>query len=225
MKKEILFYIFILFISIIFITAQNPQDPSSLISGVEFDSHTGLPKSFGEFEKKIDSYQDREQNQSYFQKEWGILLGKTPVIGPLLFYTERFFSFFNFLWTGIFGIEFSWNLLFFTHLFLWGVLIFVIYFPAREIFNNKLFGFITGFVVASLTGIFKGILIFAQLLETSLRTFFSFGIAFILLLVLLFIYQRLFASLSKSQEEELLERSKQQTIGLGKIIGDFFRRN
>jgi len=128
---------------------------SNLVGSLgEIDPNTGLPSKFSDFKEKADLYKTREQDDDYLKREWTKILAKNRIMGPTLFYTHKFFSFFNPLWKVTFGVEFSWSWFFFVALGLWIILIILVYYPSKELFKNKLFGLIGAIVIASLMGNF-----------------------------------------------------------------------
>ena len=104
--------------------------PGGKISGSlgEIDPSTGLPAKFSEYKERADEFRTREQNSSYLKKEWTKILAGNKYFGPFLFYTDKFFSFFNPFWKITFGMEFSWSLLFFFHIFLWITIVYILFF-------------------------------------------------------------------------------------------------
>ncbi|MBS3093717.1 hypothetical protein J4456_04015, partial [Candidatus Pacearchaeota archaeon] len=154
--KRGLFLAFFLF-GLIFVFAQEELPPTNVPGSDllgEVNSETGRPANLEKFQEFGDHYVNQEQNKTFLYQEWTNLLANNPVMGPILFYTDQFFSFFDPLWKVIFGFEFSWSWAFFVGLFLWFGVAFVIYFPAKEMLHNKLFGFVTGFIVATITGFY-----------------------------------------------------------------------
>ena len=217
--------LFVVSININFIISQEVQEaipenlPGGKIAGSlgEIDPNTGLPKKFSDFKEKADEFKSREQNQSYLKKEWTKILANNKVFGPFLFYTDKFFSFFNPLWKITFGIDFSWSLIFFFHIFLWLVIIIIIYFPAKAMFDNKLFALITGFVVASISGTFGVLTWFANILNVVLVKLLAFTLFVIIIIVILILYAKLFKGFEEESEEEKLERAKESIKAHGKV--------
>ena len=193
--------------------------PEAKVAGSlgEIDPSTGLPKKFLDFKEKADEFRYNEQNASYLTKEWTKILADNKFFGPSLFYTDKFFSLFNPLWKAIFGVEFSWSWAFFVGLFLWFIIIFVIYFPAKEIFENSLFALITGFIVASITGFF-GVISKALVFATPfIKNIWILFILIIIAILLGVIYKQFFKSLKKESEEERLKRSKEAIKSHGEV--------
>jgi len=193
-----------------------PQIPGSDLFG-EIDEEEGLPKSLVELRDQADKFKNREQNKSFLAQEWTVFLAENKFLGPVLFYTDKVFSLFNPLWEIIFGLKFSWAWEFFLGLFLWSIIIFIVYFPGKALMNNNLFGFITGIIVATITGLFgvlkAGILFFTPFIIN----LWHLGFLIIIAILLATIYEKIFANLQKKSEEEELKRSKENIKALGKI--------
>ena len=105
MKKSLLFFIVaaILLVSIagIIAVASSAQSNIPLIpssSLTEINPETGLPKSFETFKQISSNLSDEEKRKEYLNQDWTKLLAENKYISPVLFYTEKFFSFFNPLW-------------------------------------------------------------------------------------------------------------------------------
>ena len=193
-------------------------------TGGEIDPNTGLPKKFSEFREKADELKNQEQNNSYLRKEWTKILANNKVFGPLLFYTDKFFSFFNPLWRFSFGIEFSWSLIFFFHVFLWGILVALVAIP---IYNSKFlnlpFSIITGIITASITGSLGLIKIFANILETAFVNLLAFTAIVIIIIILIVLYGKLLKGFREETEKEKLERAKKNIKAYGEASEEFLK--
>jgi membrane protein implicated in regulation of membrane protease activity len=170
--------------------------------------------------EKIEDIKDKlvqvkkGQNYSYLRIEWT----KAPYVGDVFKGTEGFFKFFNPLWKYSFGSEFSWNVIFFLHMFLWGIIIFALFYPAKEIMGNSLFAIITGIIFASITGSFGIITKFVNMLDTMFNKFWWATLIFILILVALVIAEsEFFKGLRKEAKKEKLERAEESTEALGEV--------
>lgn len=195
------------------------ETPVEKISGSlgEIDPGTGSPKFFSEYKERADEFRTREQNSSYLKKEWTKILAGNKYFGPFLFYTDKFFSFFNPFWKITFGMEFSWSLLFFFHIFLWITIVIIVYFPLKEFFKNSLFGIFGGVIVASITGAFGVITWFAKILEVIFVKLWMFTMFVIIVILLLFLYAIIFKGFREESEEEELKRSKEKIKALGRV--------
>ena len=223
MKSKIIFSLFVLFLIFIsnFVIAQqeglDPVPGRDLI--IKAVNEEGEVKGITDIKDKIDNYEKSSKGKSYLWTEWT----KLPFVGKFLSYIEGFFSFFNPIWKYSFGMEFIWNLIFFFHVFIWGVIIFVLYFPAKEMFENRLFALITGIVFASITGSFGIITLFVNLLDTAVRKLWWLTFIIVpIIILLLILYGNLFESSKKKSEEEELERAKGNIKSQGKSSEKFF---
>jgi putative copper export protein len=114
-------------------------------------------------------------------------------------------------------MEFTWSLIFFLHVFLWVIIVFLIYFPAKDIFQNSIFGLITGIIFASITGSFGIITKFTNLIETMFGKLLYLTLFIIVLIFLLILYRSFFKLSHKESEEEELERAKENIKAYGKL--------
>lgn len=215
-----LFFLIVLF-SIIFISAQ--QEGLDAVPGGNLIkkavNEEGEVKGITDIKDAIDNTQN-DDGESYLRKEWTKILADNKFFGPILSYTDKFFSFFNPLWKYSFGIEFSWSLIFFFHVFIWSVIIFVIYFPAKEIFHNSISASITGVIFASITGSLGVITVFVDLLETAVvKLWWLTFVAVPIIILILILYRNFFESSDEKSEEEELERSKGNIKSYGESIG------
>ena len=143
-------------------------------------------------------------------------LTKMPYVGAFFRATEGFFSFFNPLWKYSFGIEFSWQLLFLLHMILWFVIIFAIYYPAKEMLNNSLFAIAVGVVVASITGNIGIISKFVGLLETMFgKLWWLTSIVIVILILLIILEKTYFEKSRKSSKKEKLKRADDARLAAG----------
>ena len=170
--------------------------------------------------EKIEDIKDKlvqvkkGQNYSYLRMEWS----KAPYVGGIFKGTEGFFKFFNPLWKYSFGSEFSWNVIFFLHMFLWGIIIFALFYPAKEIMGNSLFAIITGIIFASITGSFGIITKFVNILDTMFNKLWWATLIFILILIALVIAEsEFFKGLKKGAKKEELERAKESIKAHGEV--------
>lgn len=183
---------------------------------LEVNPETGSIKTFEDFQKFGEPLVKSQQNRSYLLKEWTKLAAKNKVIGPVLFYTDKFFSFFDPLWKYTFGMEFNWSLAFFAHMFFWGVIIYMVYFPAKEIMKNGLFGLIAAIIVASITGGF-GFITKAVGYLIAIEILWKIGLIVIIIILLIVIYVKWFKGDVKKSRKEKLERAEDSTIAHGEV--------
>ncbi len=192
-----------------------PKVPSDILG--EINPQTGKPKNLETLQKYGDYFREKEQNKSFLAREWGIILSNNKYLGPVLFYTDKFFSLFNPLWEVMFGMKFSWSFAFFVGLGLWLLIIFVVYFPGKEIFENRAFGVITGIVVATLTGtsgVIKGAILFAS---PFIKNIWYLAILIFIVCMIAYVYEEIFKLMKKQSEEEKLKRAKETIIAHGEV--------
>ena len=234
MKKRDLLLI-ILFLNVILLANIYAQDLPSisdnvpgggLINNIKVDETTGEIEKLSEFQEKIEEFRGRDgnENKTLVWKSWWIIFKDNPVVGPGLFYTEKFIGFFNPVWKYSFGIEFIWALVFFLHLFLWLI---ITAFIAIPIYQGKLMGLIpsviTGAIVASITGTFGVLTNFVKVLETALTSLLFVTIFFGFTIILIILYAKIFDYFRKGAEKEELAKSKAKINLLGRIVDKFFK--
>lgn len=216
-KGFVLFFLFVFISSMSFVFAQQniyDQVPGGDIVQNAVDED-GNVKGVEGIKSTIDSLRE-ESDTSYLFNEWT----KIPYIGGIFSFTEGFFSFFNFLWKYSFGIEFSWTLIFFLHVFVWLFLVLVIYFLAKEIFNGSLFAILTGVIFASITGSFRIISRFVVFIETAFGDLRWLTFIFLLVLVVIVVIEKSGIDwMKKESQEEELKRADQKRLSAGKIAG------
>ena len=119
----------VLFMSLV-ISQTLPSTPD--ISVFEINPNTGLPRSFENFKNTAQNLSEEESREEYLKQEWTKILAKQAIIGPILYYTNNFFSLFNPLWTIIFGVQFSWSWFFIFSFLIWIGFIILFYAPVKE---------------------------------------------------------------------------------------------
>ncbi|MAH06982.1 hypothetical protein CMI38_01895 [Candidatus Pacearchaeota archaeon] len=195
-----------------------PESPADKITdNVGEYSEKGYPETYEKYLEFSNSLVDREQNKSYLFREWTGIFSENPVVGPVLYYTDRFFSFFDPLWEFTFGMEFNWSFAFFSHMFFWIIIIVVIFFPANGIFDNWIFGLLTGFVVASLTGSQGVIGVAVKLLDTVVNLWILTAI-FIIITLAIVIYAKIYKDFNKDSEKEKLSRARKTIKSEAEVI-------
>jgi hypothetical protein len=193
---------------------ENPEDFT-----IELDQEKGIPKSWVKYQESADSL--TKQNSTFLKKEWTKIFAKNKILSPIFFYTDKFFSFFNPLWKYSFGTEFEWSFAFFITISLWIIVTIFIYFPAKEIFKNTIFGLITGIIVASITGAFGVIPAIVNLLNSQITNIFYLTIYAIIAILLIILYNRLFKKLKKEDKKEKLERADAKRLSAGEVAEKF----
>ena len=229
MKKRALFIIILLVILfLILVNAQ--QQPISgnipginIINNIEIDERTGTPKKFNELQENIEFFKTREQNNSFLWKKWAVILGDMPYVGPTLFYTEKFFSFFNIFWKAIFGIEFSWSWAFFASLGIWIVFIVLIFYPSYGFFPNRFIDLLVAVIIASLIGTSGLIGEIVEQIDSIAINFIVFVILVIIISLLVYLYSILMQNLIEKSEDIALEQSKEAIKKFGGIVRKSFK--
>ena len=220
MKKGLL--LILLLFSVSFVLAQEVPSNipgSNAIGNIEIDPQTGTPKAVTGVSDRVSEF--RQQNNTFLWKSLGRILADKPVIGPSLFYTEKFFAFFNPLWRYSFGTEFSWSFGFFLHIVLWAVLIFTLYFPVKELLENSLFALITGLIIASLTGSFGFISRSVVIMEPLIKNGVNLIIFILLVGFYVGVYEVIYHNMKKESETEELKRADKSRKAAGNAAKNF----
>jgi len=212
-KVGILLLILLLFNILIFVNAQS-SDYGTV------DENTGLPKEFSKFSEAGQKLSEEEQRKEYMKQEWTILAADNKIIGPILFYTNKFFAFFNPFWKLIFGVEFGWSWVFIFSFLIWILLIVLILSPVRSMTETNIFLSIGISAIvatlASLTGLIKQVILF---LTAAVKSFWiAVGITAVIVAIML-LYSGFMKSWGKQMKEEAekeeLDRAKQNLKAAG----------
>lgn len=179
-----------------------------------------LPDKISELKENIDSYRKGEQNKSFLMKEWTKILANKPVAGPFMFYTDKFFSVFNPVWQYSFGMGFSWSFAFFAHIFLWSIIVFFVYIPFRDVLKNRLFGFLSGAIVASITGTLGVIGNFVKILSAFLGNIVYLILAIIFVILVCKLYEEIWKNIKKEGEKADERKNEKNIETLGKVAGE-----
>ena len=194
---------------------------SNILNKLEIDPSTGQPKSIVEAGEKFDKY--KEQNISYLAKEWTKILADNKFFGPVLFYTDKFFSVFNPFWKAVFKIEFSWSWTFFFSFVFWVIFIVLVYYLLIGLFKNKLVDFIVSIIIASLIGVAGAIQKIVDFLALFITNLIALIIIIILIMLIVIFYMYFMKKLMGESEETELERSKENIKALGRVSKDELR--
>ncbi|MBT4135525.1 hypothetical protein HOD75_03415 [archaeon] len=227
-KLILIFFLFIL-ISFLFIptinllpliNAQTPGVPDI----TSINPETGQLETFEKFQDAAEQISKEEKRKEYLKQEWTNLLAENKFLGPILFYTDKGFSFFNPVWKIIFGIEFSYSWFFIFSFIIWITLIILLYYPAKALTNfNLILSFIASVIMASLVGVSGIIRKFADLLTTMVTNLWLVGISIIITVLVLMAYQLIMKSLGKKlkkqTEEEKTKRARKTIQTEGDVAG------
>lgn len=232
MKKRFLFIILltILILNIFIISVKadssSPNVPSTTSIPIigDINPDTGQPKTFEQFQQFATNAQNAEQNKSFLMQEWSIILYKNQYIGPVLFYTENFFSMFNPFWNIIFGIVFSWSFAFFVALGIWIMFIFIFYEPSKALTNiNLLFSLIFSVILASIMGVTGVIRKAVEILGFAISNLWILGISILIAVFIMILYTMIFKTIGKimkaAEKKEKLERSEDKINTAGDVAG------
>ena len=195
----------------------NPDSFEKIGEKVEIDPVTGTPKIIEEGKKRLE---DSEKRESWF-KEILTNFGRNKFVVVTKDVSGKFFSFFDFYWGITLKTEFSWALGFFISFLIWLLLVVIITIVSKDIFDNWLFGIVTGIVVASLSGIFGVISVAANIILTMVTSLLGLTIFFIIVIAIIVIVGKLMKKFRKQSEEEELDEAKRETTAFGNVARKF----
>ncbi len=180
------------------------------------NEETGLPKSFDKFQEASEQLSEEEQRKEYLKQEWTKLLADKKAVGPVLFYTNKFFSFLDPLWKIIFGMEFEWSWLFiFTFLF-WILIIILVYSPVKELTElNAVLSFLGAILVSSLAAYFQFIQMMVGILILILKNIWLVILAILIMILVASFYHKTFKEIGKKlkeKQEKFLEKRNREFL-------------
>ena len=209
MKKSLVFLlilILVLNLSLKSIKAQeSPPMPSLPIIGefVNTNETSSLPDTFERFQQTANSLSEEESRKAYLQQEWTKILAENKIVSPVLYYTDKIFSFLNPLWELVFQQPFSWSWIFILSLGMWIILIFIFYSTAAPFTQSNFWiNFIIAFCVATLTGISGGINQGVLLLVAPLQNIWTVLLAVFVAVCIVIIYKGLMKNLGIGLKEK-----------------------
>lgn len=193
--------------STILVHAQETPPLPGTTGGI--NEETGLPKSFDKFQEASEQLSKEEQRKEYMKQEWTKLRATNQFLAPVLFYTNKFFSFFNPLWGIIFGVEFSWSWFFILSLLIWIIIIVLIYSPVKSLTNfGSIFSLILSIVISSIIGGLGTIRKFVDFLTTVMSNKWIVWISIIIVILLTLLYYKLLKQYGEKFKEKA---AKEQT--------------
>jgi len=185
------------------IESTNPNDPLGI--GINPDTIPQNPD------------QAKEIGTTYLKQEWTKILEKTQAGRVLLKISDSLTSL-NFFWKPVLGIEYSLSWLFVFAVAIWIILFYLVYGPLNAIFNNRLFGIIGGFCVASLIGISGVIKKAVDLLSFAIKNTWIAWISLIIAIIVIIIIISLGGGLKEYIKKQREEEEKRKTEQAQKII-------
>lgn len=209
--KKVVIIIFVLILLNFYVNFSSAQ--SSKYAPI--DENTGLPKEFIKFSEMSEKLSEEEQREAYLKQEWTKILAGNKILGPTLFYTNKFFIVFNPFWKVVFGIEFTWSWEFIFSLIIWIAIIYLIYSPAKAFLTNlhPALSLIVSAIVASLAGISGTIKHLTTMLILFLTNPWYVWAAIIAIILSIYLYHRSMSewgkNFRKSEEEDQLKKDRE----------------
>ncbi len=199
--------------SAVLIHAQEETPKTPLLPGAAggINEETGLPKSFDKFQEASEQLSKEEQRKEYINQEWTKLWADNKFLAPVLFYTNKFFSFFNPLWSIIFGVEFSWSWFFILSLLIWAAIIILIYSPVKSLTNlGPVVTLIFSAVISSIMGWLGEIRKFVDFLAAIMSNKWVVWTAIIIAILLIILYYKLFKKYGKNFKERTAREQQER---------------
>ncbi|VVB78998.1 Uncharacterised protein [uncultured archaeon] len=206
-KKEVLLFglLFLLLGVFIINAADEPSMPSIPVIGGLMNSNesSSLPETFEKFQQVANNLSEEESRKAYLQQEWTKILAENPVLGPVLYYTEGFFSITDPFWELVLKQKFSWSWLFILSLGMWIMLIFIFYSTAEPFTQaNFWINIVIAFCIACLVGLSGGIKEGVSLLISPLQNIWTVLLVIFISFCIIIIYKGLMKNLKKGMEEK-----------------------
>lgn len=196
----------ILLLNLLIIKAQDePPMPNLLIVGefINTNETSSFPDTFERFQQIANNLSEEESRKAYLKQEWTKILAENKVLGPVLYYTDKIFSFLNPFWELVLKIPFSWSWIFILSLGMWIVLIFVFYSTAAPFTQSNFWiNLIIAFCVATLAGISGGINQGVLFLVAPLQNIWTVVLAVFIAVCIVIIYRGLMKNLEIGIKEK-----------------------
>lgn len=179
MKKAGLFVISVLLISLFsFIISVSAQNESTGLEGVP------LVNELQAGQQQYEQYASAENKTAYLSQEWGKILEKHAIIGPIAVQINKALRFMDPFFKIILGYESSLSWGFIFALIIWFMLFFLLSPITSGLLNNSTLGRLAAFVISSLIGlsgaIKQVISLLAPLISNIWIAIISFVVAFVL---------------------------------------------
>jgi hypothetical protein len=178
-------------------------------------------------EGAIEELRNQTLNKTdYLKREWAKILEDKPVIGPTMKFFDTLFNHLNPVFKVVLGVNYGFSWAFIFAIAIWIILITILYHPAKELFNGKLFGILAGIIIASLIGIAGTIRWAVDLLSTILTQTWIIWVSLLVAIIIGVILNKLSGELGgivagwkKEAEKELVGRAGETIKTHGKVSG------
>jgi len=218
MKKRLSIILTSIVLLILLINIISSQTPPALPDTGVINPETGKIKSFEKFKEAADNFSEEEERKAYTDRDWTKLLAKYSVLGPLLFYTESIFAFFNPLWEFALKTPFSWSWKFILSLTFFIAFISFLYRPIKDMLKlNPILSLITSIIITTLIGVSGGIEIGVTILTPLIKNIWILIILIIIIVLIIMLYQKYFDKLKEKSEEDELEEAELNIKTLGRL--------
>ena len=174
---------FILLLAISFLPIASPQD----VPGMEEAPLVGTIQNASERLQNISQGQNKSE---YLKQEWRSFLEKKKS-GQMILKASDFVKNFNPLFKVILGVEYSLSWAFLFAVVFWFILFLFLANPVSTILNNRLFGIIGSFVIASLIGLSGVIKKAVDLLSFILGNLWIALISFVIAIIIALLFEKL----------------------------------
>lgn len=206
----------ILLISIIKINAQNtPPMPNIPIVGGLVQNESSLPDTFEKFQATADALSEEESRKAYLKQEWTKILAENKAMAPILYYTDKFFSYLDPLWNFVFQQSFSWSWIFILSFSLFLTFLYIFYVTAapftQAVQSDKLINSVISFCLTCLIGISGGISAIIAALVIPIKNIWMIVILIFIIICIVIIYRGLMKSIKKGMKEKIKKGREEET--------------
>ena len=201
MKRGLIVSILLILISLGFVVAQ--EEVFEVLPGG--DKLAKIASGEEDPTEKIENIKDglipkEGQNYGYLLDEWGDTIQNNKYIGPVISFIDAFFSFFNPLWSFLFGIEFSFSTVFLLSIIAFVFLFILFHYPIRYFDFSILVSSLVALLLSGLVGYLNGIESLVSYVVSTVTNGWILFILSIISFMFVFLYVNLFSSLIKKKE-------------------------
>jgi len=194
---------------------------NSYVIPAQVDPGSGLPVEISGITEATEKLSQKEQRQEYLKKEWTKILEK-KAIGRAILFVGKLFELLSPVFKILIGVEYSLSWIFFLSLGAWIFILFLIYTPAKYIFQaNKWVALAIAVIIptiAAQTKIIPTMIgFFLPLLSNKWMIMLSFGIGFIIIEVYYQVLKVIGAKLKEKTKKEDEERREQKAATTEKL--------
>lgn len=219
MKKAGFFLIGLLILSIVPLISAQDEVP-----GLE---EVPLASEIQQGQQQYEQYTASQNKSEYLKQEWAALLGKNPLLGPVMKSIDAVFGFFNPFFKIVLGHEYGLSWAFVFALIIWLALFFFLNPITSQLTNNGLIGGAVAFVVASLIGLSGAINGVVTLLTKMISNIWITLLCAVIAVVLVLVAEMFGKSIKKklkTYKEKSMEEQREQGTQVIKAQAEVSRK-